>query len=348
MNKTIKNNKNNKKDIIVNYTCYCGNYFYNNEEILYMYHCCHIIHKSCFNIKLLKNIIKCPLCNNNVKRVLTEKKILLNDKYIQEKIDLKSIRFPSDSKINYMLLPTSIIKFNLILTKLINSSVLYNSVLTKNLVDIADIVLKSYNFKLNIIDNTNNNPIKIIDNKITWLNNEDQDKLIFISNHSHDADIIILFYLLQCGLVASDNMNSSYIGKLISHKCNFLVCKDRIDIDIITQIKEYLDKMKKIIIFPEGIISSNETIIRFRNEAFQLNTPICPIVIKWKDYVYDDDITQYIFKSITQNEINVDIYVNDIFYPPFDQEKIDSIRDYMAQIGNLEKSRIFNRSMKFE
>jgi len=342
MNKNIKNNKNNNnKDIIVNYTCYCGKYFYNNEKILYMYPCCHIIHKTCFNIKLLENIIKCPLCNNNVKKVLTEKKILLKDKYNQEKIDIKSIRFPLDSKINYMLLPGCLIKFNLILTKLINSSILFDLFSTKNLVDIADLVFKSFNFKLNIIDNTKNNPIKIIDNKITWLNNEDQDKLIFISNHSHDADIIILFYLLQCGLVASDNAKSSYIGKLVSNKCNFICCKD--GIDIIKQIKEYLDKMKKIIIFPEGIISNNETIIRFRNEAFQLNTPICPIVIKWKDYVYDDDMMQYIFKSMTQNEINVDIYINDIFYPPFDQEKIDNIRDYMAQIGNLEKSRVLNK-----
>lgn len=341
MNKTIKNNKNNKKDIIVNYTCYCSKYFYNNEEILYMYPCCHIIHKNCFNINLLENIIKCPLCNNNVKKVLTEKKILLKDKYNQEKIDIKSIRFPSDSKINYMLLPASLIKFNLLLTKLINSSVLSNSLSTKNLVDMTDLVFKSYNYKLNIIDNTKYNPIKIIDNKITWINNEDQDKLIFISNHSHDADIIILFYLLQCGLVASDNANSSYIGKLISSKCNFLVYKD--GIDIIKQIKEYLDKKKKIIIFPEGIISNNETIMRFRNEAFELNTPICPIVIKWRDFVYDNNMSQYIFKLITQDEINVDIYINDIYYPPFNQEKIDSIRDYMAQIGNLEKSRVLNK-----
>ena len=53
-----------------------------------------------------------------------------------------------------------------------------------------------------------------------------------------------------------------------------------------------------------------------------------------------------ILKLITQDEIIVDIYVNDIFYPPFNQEKIEEIRNYMAKVGNFEKSRVSNKSLK--
>ena len=53
-----------------------------------------------------------------------------------------------------------------------------------------------------------------------------------------------------------------------------------------------------------------------------------------------------IFKIITQHEITVDVHVNDLIYPPFDDNKIDKVRNYMAQIGNLELSRISNKFIK--
>jgi len=347
-----KNNKIKKKDLIVNYTCFCNKFFYHSDEILYVYPCCHIVHLSCLNKYLLEiqynninsdinnNYIKCPDCKRRIKKVLTEKKILSTNKYKQEKIDIKSIRLSHNSKINYMSLPINLIKFNSILNRFINSASM------TDLLNVADLIFRSFNFKLNIIDNTKNNPIKVVNNKITWLNNEDKNKLIFISNHSHDIDSIILFYILRCGLIASDSINKTDIGRVIASKCNFLIFKRGVDVNVVDKIKEYLDKMKKIIIYPEGTVGNNETLLRFRTGAFYVGAPICPIVIRWRNYVYDEDIKKMIFKVITQNEINIDIYINDIFYPPFNQEKIDHVRDYMAKVGNLEKSRVSNRSIK--
>ena len=215
-----------------------------------------------------------------------------------------------------------------------------------DLLNSADLFFKSFNFKINIIDNTRNNPIKIVNNKITWLNKEDEQKLVIISNHTHNIDPIILFYILRCGFIASESINSTDIGRLVASKCNLLLFKRGIDVNVVEKIKIYLEEMKKIVIFPEGTIANNDTLLRFRTGAFYVGVPICPIVIKWRNYVYDEDPKNLVFKLITQSEINVDIYVNDIFYPPFNQEKIDEVRNYMAQVGNLEKSRVSNRSIK--
>ncbi len=353
--KITKDNKIKKKDIIVNYSCYCKKFFYSNEEIIYIYPCCHIVHLSCLNKYLLDiqynklnnsnqsfkdKYIRCPECNIKIKKVLTERRILLKNKYKQEKIDIKSIRLPHNIKINYMSLPINIIKLNSIMSKIINSSTI------TDLLNSADLFFKSFNFKINIIDNTRKNPIKIVNNKITWLNKEDEQKLVIISNHTHNMDPIILFYILRCGFIASESINSTDIGRLVASKCNLLLFKRGIDVNVVEKIKIYLEEMKKIVIFPEGTIANNDTLLRFRTGAFYVGVPICPIVIKWKNYVYDEDAKNLIFKLITQDEINVDIYVNDIFYPPFNQEKIDEVRNYMAQVGNLEKSRVSNRSIK--
>ena len=353
-----KNNKIKKKDIIVNYTCFCNKFFYKNDEIILIYPCCHIVHLTCFNKYLLdiqytklnninqnmidNNYLKCPECKIKIKKVITEKQIMLKNKYKQEKIDIKSIRLLHNSNINYMTLPINIIKLNSIINKLINSSTM------TDLLNTADLFFKSFNFKLNIIDNTKNNPIKVVNNKITWINSEDEKKLIIISNHSNNIDSIILFYILRCGFIASENINTTDIGRLIASKCNLLLFKRGVDVNVVEKIKLYLEEMKKIVIFPEGTLGNNDTLLRFRTGAFYVGSPICPLVIKWRNYVYDEDVKNLLLKIITQDEINVDIYVNDIFYPPFNQEKIDEVRDHMAKIGNLEKSRVSNRSIKAE
>ena len=53
-----------------------------------------------------------------------------------------------------------------------------------------------------------------------------------------------------------------------------------------------------------------------------------------------------LLKLITQHEINVTVYINDFFYPPFDNEKIEKVRDHMISIGKFEKSRVSNKSLK--
>ena len=79
--KIIKKSLN--KDIIVNYTCFCKKYFFNNQKLIYLLPCCHIIHETCFHNFIIKNNymsinnnqdikIICPFCNMSIFKVLTE------------------------------------------------------------------------------------------------------------------------------------------------------------------------------------------------------------------------------------------------------------------------------------
>lgn len=356
--------KSNDKNIIVNYNCYCSKSFFALDKLLYILPCCHIIHENCFNDYILKyqyknlfnpkninsqinlnndtiNFLKCPFCQNNISSVLTEYKINSKKKYHQYKIDIKSVKIDNSASINYMVLPLGILK----LTSFINKLIIINT--EKDLLNTIEYIISSLNIKINIIDNTKNNPIIINNNKIIWKNKKDNDsKLVIISNHSHYLDSIIVHYLFRCGFVSGDFINQTDIGKIIATKLKLLIFKRGIDINMVEKIKQYLNEQKIIAIFPEGALANNETLIRFRTGAFYIGENICPIVIRYNKIIYDDDFKQMLFKLITQNEINVNVYINDFFYPPFDEEKIESVRNLMANIGKLEKSRVSNKNLK--
>ncbi len=360
----------NDHDVIVNYNCFCSKPFYSNDKILYTLPCCHIIHENCFNEYILKyeynklfnnknihssldetnkksknnklsNHLKCPFCKNNIKTLLTEYKINSKKKYYQYKIDIKSVKIDNSASINYMILPLSIIKFTSFMNKL------FIATTENDLLNTIEYVLSSCNIKINIIDNTKNNPIQIQNNKIIWKNKKDiESKLVIISNHSHYLDSIIIYYLFRCGFVSSDFINQTDIGRIIATKLKLLIFKRGVDTNMVEKIKQYLNEQKKIAIFPEGAFANNETMIRFRTGAFYVGETICPVVIKYNKIVYDDDFKLMLFKITTQNEIIANIYINDFFYPPFNEQKIEAIRDYMINIGKFEKSRVSNKSIK--
>jgi 1-acyl-sn-glycerol-3-phosphate acyltransferase len=344
------------KDIVVNYSCFCSKCFFSSEKILYILPCCHMVHENCFNDYIIKSqykkfdinskdndkiFLNCPFCNNKIKTVLTEYKINSKKKYNQYRIDIKSVRLDNSAHINYMILPLSIVKF----TSLMNKLIIANS--EKDLLSFAEHAFNSLNIKINIIDNTQKNPIFIKNNHIYWKNKEDSEKkMVIISNHCHYFDSFIMYYLFRCGFVSSDFINHTDIGRIISTKLKLLIFKRGVDTNMVEKIKKYLDEQKKIVIYPEGTFANNETLLRFRTGAFNVGERVCPVVIKYDKVIYDDDFKQMVFKLITQNEINVSIYVNDFFDPPFDEEKIEKIRDFMCSIGKFEKSRVSNKSLK--
>jgi 1-acyl-sn-glycerol-3-phosphate acyltransferase len=369
-NNQINNNQTNDNQInnantVVNCSCFCSKCFLTNEKILYILPCSHIVHENCFNNYIIKcqyknfenklnnfdkdNLKKdnykvslaCPQCNNEIKSVLTEYKINSKKKYHQYKIDIKSIRIDNSSIINYMVLPLSIVKF----TSLVNKLILVNT--EKELFATIEYFLSSFNIKINIVDNTSKNPIEINKNRITWKNKEDNDrKLVIISNHAHYLDSIVIYYLFRCGFVSSDFINQTDIGRIIAAKLKLLIFRRGVDKNMVEKIKEYLNEQKRIVIYPEGAITNNQTMIRFRTGAFYVGEAICPLVIKYDKVIYDDDFNKMLLKLITQNVINVTIYINDFFYPPFDNDKIEKVRDKMITVGKFEKSRVSNKSLK--
>lgn len=86
---TIKQKYNYEYDpnLVVNYSCYCGKYFYSREKLLYILPCCHIVHEACFNKYILESQysnfekknepikIACPNCKCEITTILNEKNI---------------------------------------------------------------------------------------------------------------------------------------------------------------------------------------------------------------------------------------------------------------------------------
>lgn len=352
--------KNNYTSNDVNYVCICNKYFKNDLKAIILYPCSHILHNTCY----VKTNKKCPFCNAEIKRVIHEDYLYTktndtcvgdgrdgdNKIFKQMIINLESIRLDSSkSFINYNILPINIVKFTTFINKLLLATK------ETDLINCLDYLFYFSNVKINVIDNTKNNPIiyTIPTNKellcgdikcIRWQNEvDDNKKKILIVNHSHYIDSFILYYLFRSGFVASEFINKSKLGRLIAQKCNLLIFKRGIDTNMVNKIKEYLEEKKIIVIFPEGSMGNNDSIRKFRTGAFYADAHICPVVIKYHPYIWDDDYKTFILKMISQNEIIVDIHINDLHAPPFSTEQIQKIRSDMLNIGQMKESNVSNR-----
>jgi 1-acyl-sn-glycerol-3-phosphate acyltransferase len=353
-NNTIKNNNINEKDIEINSICPCKDYFRDDHTIVILMPCSHIMHEKCY-LEILKkshtkfmdnnkeNLIKCKLCKKNIKYVINEhmlKHEYANKKYKQLKIDLYAIKLnQKDVQLNITNYPIAFIKFTSILNKLLGIKS------NDDVISTIDSLFSCINLKLKIIDNTTNNKIIIENDQVKWIDDElNNSKMAIISNHSSYLDPIIMYYLFRCGFISSDFILTSNIGKLLAAQMNLLIFKRNVDKNIVEKMKEYLNgEINRIGIFPEGLIKTNDTLCRFRTGAFYLDVPICPIIIKFEKMIFDHDMDTYILKLMSQDVINVEVYISDLIYPPFNSKKIEKVREYMGKVGNLKMSRGTNK-----
>jgi 1-acyl-sn-glycerol-3-phosphate acyltransferase len=355
--KTNIDNNSEDKDALVNSYCSCGDYFRDDHSLVILMPCCHIMHEKCYTectkksqIKFLNNNnsnkIKCKLCKIEITHVINEHMLqhgFANKKYKQLKIDLYTVKLNQKQvSINITNLPIGLIKLTSILNKLLGSK-------SKNdIVSTIDSLFNCMNLKLKIIDNTRINRIKITGDKITWIDDKiNKSKMAIISNHSSYLDPIIMYYLFRCGFLTSDFILTTDIGKLIAEQMKLLIFKRNVDTNVVNKMKKYLeDDIDRIGIFPEGLVKTNDTLCRFRTGAFYLGVPVCPIVIKFDKMIFDHDMKTCILKLMTQDVINVKIYVSDLIYPPFNKEKIEKIRNFMCEVGDLKLSRVINKFTK--
>jgi 1-acyl-sn-glycerol-3-phosphate acyltransferase len=353
------NNKiidNNDKNILVNTFCSCGEYFVNSNVLVIIMPCCHIMHEECYydylknkNINFMENDnhLECTFCKNKVTHVMHEFMLshdFAKKKYKQLIIDIESVKMnQEETSISITNLPVSIIKFTSIMNKLLGAK-------TKNdLISTIDSIISCCNIKLNIIDNTSKNKIRITkDNHIEWIDKKiNNSKMAIIANHSSYLDSILIYYLFRCGFLASDFILGSDLGRIVASKLKLLIFKRNVDKNVVEKMKEYINKdVNRIAIFPEGTVGNNTTLIRFRTGAFHLGVPILPVVIKFKKMIYDDDFKTCILKILTQDSIEIDVHVSDLIYPPFNEDKIEKIREFMGKVGKLKLSRATNRFLK--
>lgn len=326
-----------KRDKIVNYYCICKKKYFINDKISFVLPCSHMFHSCC-----IQNKTNCLICNEKIKKLLDEDKIFSNKKYKLYQNDILSVKITNPGSINYLILPTRLMNFLVYINTLM---------LSEKFDDIfygCEILFKNIGLKINFVDNTTNkNTFYIKDGQFRWTDKYKNSKKIIISNHSSFLDTFIQFYIFKCGFIASEFLLKTSLGRLIVHVGNVLVFKRGVDTNVVEKIKEYLKKHNQIAIFPEGMMKdNNETLFKFRTGSFYAGADICPVIIKYRNYFHDDNLVQALFKILTQDEIIVDVYIEDIEHPPFNNERIENIRKRMAKTGEFKLSRVSNRDIK--
>lgn len=311
----------------INLRCGCKKEFNDNDTILLLIPCNHFIHNKCF----INN--RCLLCDKKTEKYLTEKQI----KKSKFKTDIKAIKFVDNLIINYKIIPKQLLLFTSFVNKIFSLNSIYD------IDNCIELLFNTCNLKINILDNTKKNKF-VYDktNKIIQWDNDVKQKVI-ISNHTNYLDGFVIYYLFKCGFVSSEFIKTIPIGKVLAEKDKLLIFKRGESTGMVDKIKDFLKKENCICIFPEGAISHNNTLLKFRTGAFYSADCICPIVVKYSIDFDDNDFTQMIMKVISQKEIIVDVIINDFEHAPFDNKRIEKIRHKMAKVGNLKITNVSNK-----
>lgn len=319
-NLTIRNIlKNNHDNNFVNSSCICkGRLTFYKKNLLTIFPCQHIIHEHCINEK----VDKCPFCNIKIDKILKKNK--LKKKYYQNYINLLSTtntNHYSDYNIFFLFK-----RF-------------------KNIIKLCDILL----------DDTINNKEQGMDitkqlfttcNIELYMNNELKENYnnhVIISNHNSFLDCFILYYLFKGTFTASDKILNNVFCRLICKPISITFFKRGIDINIIDKFK---DINTPLIIFPEGIISNPDTLVKFRSGAFVLNKPVVPVVLSYYPQVHDTNMYIFILKLLTQKKISIHVQILPTEYPPFDNLKIENIRNKMSIHNKMIESNISSKDIK--
>lgn len=301
----------------INANCVCNTLLITKREHVIMLDPCeHLIHKSCFFEKMCRG--KCPYCNTEIKNIIRHSDYKINPKLYQKCIDILSVT---------------------------------NFDLYTHYDPLEVITHGTYNF-FNIIDTIINltGGVKTLCNKIFRSGKVsirlhgsqllDSKPKVYIANHTSYLDAFVLSSFLDTYFLSSSQIMKYPFGENIVTLLKLLLIDRNKSKGTTEIIKTHLGKNKSVCIFPEGMLSHPETLVRFRTGAFNTGYPVQPIVIKYNNVVMDIDPVEFICKIITGSEGGVvDVYILDTYYPPFDIEKI---RRRMARKGKLLLARTSN------
>lgn len=310
-------------DKIINSKCICGNGLpWVKKEVIMLYPCEHLIHLKCFGKK--KSRI-CPYCNQQITRIIRHDDFKYDESLYQQCIDIISVsNYDKMSKID-------------------STEVIMN---LPNLIGtIAQIPFaKGSSGAMGIIENIfSMNNIQI---KVKGLNKLKNEPKVFISNHTSHLDFLTILYVLKTGFLTSSVIKDNIVSKQFLKVVPLLVIERGKNKNTVEQMKQYVEEKGSICLFPEGMLTNPNTLIRFRTGAFYIGHPIYPIVLKYKKVVSDMSAQNFILKISSHQSEVIEMFILDPFYPPFDDDKIEVIRKAMADKGNLLLSRVSNRDIK--
>ena len=169
---------------------------------------------------------------------------------------------------------------------------------------------------------------------------------VFISNHVAHLELVVIYYLLGTGFLASSVVGQSQIVDQ-AKKIVPLLTVDRGDknrkVNIIDQMRDFVDEKGSICLFPEGLMKHPDTLLRFRSGAFHIGRPIYTVTIRHNNIISDGYINGFLYKIGGKRDITMEVHILGPYYPPFNEESIEMIRLDMAKHGNMVLSRVANR-----
>ena len=284
--------------------------------------CEHLIHKKCFD---KCNTTKCPYCNEHILRIIHPFDFKYDKTLYQKCIDIISVS-NFDNMTNYS--PDEIL---LNIPNLL--STLIQIPFTKGHVNAKKLCKEVFEM----------NNIKI---KVKGLKKIKDGPKVFIANHTSHLDFLSIFYVLGTSFLSSINITHNVISNQITKMVPLLLIdRGKKDASTVDQMKKYVEENGSICLFPEGMITHPDTIIRFRTGAFNVGYPIYPIVLKYKNVVGDMSTQKFILKISSKQEEIIEMHILDPFYPPFDENKIEMVRFAMANKGKLILSRVSNKDI---
>lgn len=315
----------NSDDKIINARCVvCSNGLpWIRKEVVMLFPCEHLIHLKCLAKSDCRN---CGICNQKIQRVIRSDDFKFDASLYQQCVDIISVsNFDKlstiDSKEVILNLPSLIGTLaQLPFTKGINQA--------RKLVE----------------DIFSMNNIKI---KVRGLNKLKPGPKVFISNHTSHLDFLTLFYVLKTGFLTSAAINESALSKQFLNIVPLLVVeRGKGSGNTVDKMKKYVEEKGSICLFPEGMLTHPDTIIRFRTGAFHIGHPIYPIVLKYKNVVADMSTSNFVLKMTSTQSETIEMFILNPFYPPFDDKKIEMVRMAMANKGSMLLSRVSNRDVK--
>lgn len=308
---------------VLNSRCGCGSGLsWTKGEVVMAYPCEHMFHHKCFN--LLKNNT-CTICSHHI-----EKKLTLFDESLhhQRFADILSMTYYDDMS------HTSPGRF------------------IDSMFDLASVIAR-------IPMTTDKTDAKKICEHIFSLNNltlkvYGMDKLkleknkVFVCNHVSHMELIVIYYLLGTGFLASSVTGQSMLVKQIEDIVPVLMF-ERGDtnrkINLIDEMKKFVDEKGSICLFPEGLMKHPDVLIRFRSGAFHIGRPVYAITIRHNDIICDGYINGFVYKLGGKRDINMEVHILGPYYPPFSEAAIEQVRSDMARHGNMVLSRVANRDV---
>lgn len=324
----MQTNNNINKNKNINSTCSCNNRLaFDGFEIIMINPCEHLVHKKCFYGTKFYSSNKCPYCKINVESVTRLSDYKHNPNVFQKCVDILSLTNVDDMMdISYNDVLFNIPEIAVTLAK-VGTSKGHND--GKK---IARDILKAANVKI----------------KVKGLEKIKKGPKVFISNHTSYLDFLAIFYVLGTGFVSSSTITDNPLSKRISNIIPTYIVEIGKSQNSVEGMKKYVEEFGSICLFPEGMLTHNATISKFRTGAFYIGYPVYPIVLKYSNNMTDVSIVDFICKAFSEKSETITLTIMDPFYPPFDDEKIELVRFAMGEEGNLLLARTSNRDVNNE